>query len=161
MVEWEGIERKSFKRARNMTTVHMKQFITKFMSTTLTTMKIMKQQGHTTTNLWHRYGLAPQKIQHLYQCTYKGSRGIWTATLVALRKWLKAWNTDPDITICFYPQIFIYCRKRKWPDTVSKSNSTLRHILYWLAVYSFRSHSYIPLTYTTNLFHSHHKEKRD
>ena len=41
---------------------------------------------------------------------------------------------------------------------MSESNSTLRHPSHRPADYSFRSHYYIPHTYTTNVFHSYRKQ---
>ena len=62
-------------------------------------MTILQRQGHVTTNLCPCYGVTTETIQHLYQCTHKGSRGRWTASVEALRKWIEAWNTDPYIAI--------------------------------------------------------------
>ena len=71
----------------------------KLMSNTFLTITIINQQVHTSTNLWPNWGLAQETIQHLYQCTHEGSRGRWTASVDALRKWIKEWNTDPDTEI--------------------------------------------------------------
>ena len=54
----------------------------------------------------------------------------------------------------------IHRRRNKWPTTMSKYNSTLGHHSHQLVVYNFRFRSYIPRTYTTNVFHSH-REKQD
>ena len=40
-----------------------------------------------------------------------------------------------------------------------ESNYTLRHPSHRLAIYNFKFHRYIPHTYTTNVFHSHWKQK--
>ena len=69
------------------------------MSNTLPTMTIIYRRGHATTNLCPRFGVTPETIHHLYQCTYKGSSDIWTALVDALCKSLKARNTEPDIVI--------------------------------------------------------------
>ena len=42
---------------------------------------------------------------------------------------------------------------------MSKPNSALCHTLHRLAVYNFRFHPQILCTYTTNIFHSHKKQK--
>ena len=42
---------------------------------------------------------------------------------------------------------------------MSKYKSTLQHPSHCLAIYNFRFHSYIPRMYTTNVFHSHQKQK--
>ena len=55
----------------------------------------------------------------------------------------------------FSRRSFICRRRNKWPAIMSKSNSTLWRTSHWLVVYTFRIHSYIPCTYTTNVFHSH------
>ena len=99
MADWEVIEILPFKQARDTTTVHMAQLITKCMSNTLTTMKIPQQQVHATKNLCLRCGLDLDTIQHLYQLTQEEIHGIWTASVYALQKWLKARNMDPDIAI--------------------------------------------------------------
>ena len=62
-------------------------------------MTILHQQGYATTNLCPRYGLASERIQYMYQCTHKEIRGRWIASVDALRKWLKARNTNLDIAI--------------------------------------------------------------
>ena len=62
-------------------------------------MTILQQQGHATTNLCPCCGVTPETIQHIYQCTREGSRYRRTASVNALRKWLKACNMDPDIVI--------------------------------------------------------------
>ena len=67
MSDWEGIDLTSFKRACGNTTVHMAHLVTKFTSNTLSTMKILQQRGHATTNIYLRCCLAPAKIQHMYQ----------------------------------------------------------------------------------------------
>ena len=77
----------------------MAQFIMKYMSNTLPDMTILQQLGHATTNLFPCYGLDPETIQHMYQCTHGGRRGRWTALLDTLQKQLEARNTDPDIAI--------------------------------------------------------------
>ena len=77
----------------------MEHFIKKFMSKTLSTMRILHLQVHKTTNLCMCCDVAPERTQHLYQCTHKESRVIWTSSVDALRKWLKARNMDPDITM--------------------------------------------------------------
>ena len=69
------------------------------MSNILTTMIILQRQVHVTTNLCPCYRVTTKKIQHLYQCTHKGIRGRWTASVDALRKCIEAWNTDPYIAI--------------------------------------------------------------
>ena len=102
MEDWDKIDVTSVKQARETTTVHMTHFITKYMSNTLATMTILQQRGHATTNHWPLYGVTLDMIQHLYQFTHEGSRGKWTASVDALRKWLKARNTDPYIAIIFY-----------------------------------------------------------
>ena len=137
----------------------MARFIKKFMNNTLPIMTILKQRGQATTNLCPRCGLDTETIQHLYQCTHEVIHSSWTASVDTLRKWLEDWNTDPDIEIILADALFIYCRRNKWPATMSKSNSTIRHTLHRLEVYNFRYHSYIPRTYTTNVFHSHQKQK--
>ena len=42
---------------------------------------------------------------------------------------------------------------------MSEYNPTIIHSSHRLAIYNFRYHSYIPRMYTTNLFHSHWKQK--
>ena len=42
---------------------------------------------------------------------------------------------------------------------MSEPNPTFRHPSHRLVVYNFRYHSHIPRTYTTNVFHSHQKQK--
>ena len=69
-------------------------------------MKTLHQQGQKTANLCQRYGVAQETIQHLHQCTHEGSRGIWTAAVYALQKWLEAQNTDPEIVIILADAIF-------------------------------------------------------
>ena len=81
------------------TNTHMAQFITKCTSNNLPTMTILQQQGNATTNLCPCCGVTPETIQHIYQCTREGSRYRRTASVNALRKWLKACNMDPDIVI--------------------------------------------------------------
>ena len=77
----------------------MAQFITKIMSNTLPTMKILQKQVHTTTNLCPRFVITPETIQHIYQCIHKIIRNRWTLLVDALHKWIKVRNTDPDISI--------------------------------------------------------------
>ena len=62
MADWEVIDPKSFKRAQDKTTAHMAHFITKCMSNTLPTMKILQQRGHKTTNRCPHCGVSPQTI---------------------------------------------------------------------------------------------------
>ena len=110
--DWKVIDLTSFKQAQDTTTAHMAQFIIKCISYTLPTMIILKQQGHATTNFCPRCGLASEKIQHMYQCTHKRSRGIWTASLDTLRVWIKARNKDPYIAIILADKLLYIAGER-------------------------------------------------
>ena len=77
----------------------MAHFIIKCMSNNLSTMTLLQRQVHKTTNLFPRYGLAPETIQHMYQCTHKRSCRRWTASVDELWKWIESRNMDPDIAI--------------------------------------------------------------
>ena len=77
MADSEWMDLTSFKWAHDKTTFHMEHFIKKCMSNNLSTMAILQQQGHAATNLCHGCGLVPEMIQHMYQCTHKGSRTAW------------------------------------------------------------------------------------
>ena len=59
----------------------------------------------------------------------------------------------------FSRRTFKHHRRNKRPATMSKYKSTLKHPSHWLSVYIFRLHSYILHTYTTDVFHSHRKQK--
>ena len=59
----------------------------------------------------------------------------------------------------FSQRTFIKFKRNKRPTTISKYNSLLRDTSHRLAVYKFRFDSYIPRTYTTNVFHSYWKQK--
>ena len=60
----------------------------------------------------------------------------------------------------FSRHTIIYCGRKKLPATMSEPNSTLRVPLHRLVVYNFRYHYHIHCTYTTNVFHSHRKQKK-
>ena len=147
-----------FKRAGERTTIHMSHFITKCMSNTLSTRKILQRRGHASNNLYPGCGISPVTIQNMYQCTYEGSCVICIVTVYALRKWLEKQNMDPEILI-FCHCTPIHCRRRKIPATVSKPNSALWHPSHRLAIYNFRFHPQIPWTYTKSVFNSHGKQK--
>ena len=95
--DWDKIDLTSFKQARETTDVHTAHFILKYTSNNFPTMAVLKWRGNAITNIWPHCGVAPKMIQHIYQCTHKGSGGIRTASVDALWKWLEDWNTDPDI----------------------------------------------------------------
>ena len=74
MADWEGIELSPFEQVQYGTTVHISNFITKCMSSTLSTMTILQWQRHASTNLCQWCGLVLEMIHHMYQCTHEGSR---------------------------------------------------------------------------------------
>ena len=79
----------------------MSHFVTKCMSNTLSNMTILLQKIHSSTNLCPQCVVVPGEIYHIYQCTHNGSRGVCTASVYALRKWLETRKMDLDISTIF------------------------------------------------------------
>ena len=122
------------------------------MSKTLSTMTIIQQKGHATTNFFSRCVLEMEMIQHLYQFTYKGSCDIWTVSVDILRKWSKAQNTDPNISIILVDTLLYIVVEINDLPQFSKYHSKLGHTLHRLNVYNFMLHPFITITHTKNVF---------
>ena len=101
MSYWEGINLTPFEQSRGRTTIHMSHLITKYMSNSLSTMIIIQQQVHASTNICPRCGTVLETIQHIYQWTHEGIIVRRTASVYTFKKWLETRNTDPDISTIF------------------------------------------------------------
>ena len=86
MEDWEVINIAPFEQAQDSTTVYMLLFIMKFMSNTLSTMILLQQRGHESTNLCPRCGTVPETMYYMYQCNHEVSCGRWTTSVYALQK---------------------------------------------------------------------------
>ena len=118
-----------------MTNSHLVHLITKYMSNTLPTMKILQRRGHATANLCPRCRVTPETIQHVYQCTHKLSRGRWIVSVDALRKWNEARNTNPDIVILLAKKrLYIVGERNDLPQCLNLTlNSDILYIV-WLSI---------------------------
>ena len=105
MEDWKGIYLISFERARDKTNSQMSHFITKCMSNTLYTMRILLRQRHASINLCPCCGMVPETIHHLYQRTHEGSSVRWTSSVETFWKWLETCNMDPEILTLFFDEL--------------------------------------------------------
>ena len=95
----------------------------------------------------------------MYQCTHGGNRGIWTASVYALQKWLEAWNTDPDIIILLASTIFYISGERN--NLTQFPNLTLHSDILqigWLSIIL----GFIPtsLVHTLQTYFTHTENKK-
>ena len=85
MADWEVIYLTPFERARDRNIFHMSHFIMKFMINTLSTMNILQQWGHASTNLYPCCGTVLETIHHMSPFTQGRSCSRWTAPVDTLR----------------------------------------------------------------------------
>ena len=136
----------------------MTHFIMKCMSITLPTMAILQQQGHATTNLCRAVVELCRRYNIFTNVPTREAAEDGQRQDIRCGNGLEL-GTQTQTSRFFIRHTIVYCKIKKWPATMSELKPTLINPSHWINVYSFRYHSHIPQTYTTNVFHSHRKQE--